>query len=53
MATIPPPAKPPAARGPQSPTGYPVWQTYRKGESDPVRIDGNVVGHLPVDEIFP
>jgi Putative restriction endonuclease len=39
--------------GPQSPTGYQVRQTYRKGESVPVRLDGNVVGHVPVDEIFP
>ncbi len=39
--------------GPQSPTGYQVRTTYRKGDSVPVRLDGNVVGHVPVDEIFP
>ncbi len=39
--------------GPQSPTGYQLRTTYRKGDSVPVRLDGNVVGHVPVDEIFP
>lgn len=39
--------------GPQDPTGYQSRQTYRKGDSVPVQLDGNIVGHIPVDEIFP
>jgi Uma2 family endonuclease len=39
--------------GPQSPTGYQMRMIYRKGDSVPVRLDGNIVGHVSVDEIFP
>ena len=39
--------------GPQSPAGYQSRRTYRTGEDIPVRIDGNIVGHVSVDEIFP
>jgi Uma2 family endonuclease len=39
--------------GPQSPTGYKLRTVYRKGDAVPIRLDGNVVGHVRVDEIFP
>ena len=38
--------------GPRNPSGYQSRKTYRTGESVPVRLDGNVVGHVPVDEVF-
>jgi hypothetical protein len=38
--------------GPESPTGYQQRATYRAGALVPVRLDGDLVGHVPVDEIF-
>jgi hypothetical protein len=38
--------------GPQRPIGYQVRKTYRLGDSIPVQLDGNLIGHIRVDEIF-
>ena len=40
-------------QGPQGPPGYLSRTTYRAGERIPVLLDGNTVGSVFVDEIFP
>jgi Uma2 family endonuclease len=38
--------------GPQTPVGYQSRKTYRLGDSIPVQLDGTLLGHIPLDEVF-
>jgi Uma2 family endonuclease len=38
--------------GPQTPVGYQSRKTYRLGDSIPVQLDGTLIGHILLDEVF-